>query len=128
LEQYFRQRKKFDEKVLKSQDLNSLGGRTLLRKYGSLPRLLATVYPENDWNVAKATNLSGKKTQFVLKLMLKELIPTEGKKFPRKIIIYRKLEALEDYRHPDIASQAGIPLELDFFYPRLNIAFEYQVS
>jgi hypothetical protein len=35
---------------------------------------------------------------------------------------------LEEYRHPDIVAQAAIPLELDFFYPRLNIAFEYQVD
>jgi hypothetical protein len=37
------------------------------------------------------------------------------------------LEVLEEYRHPDIAALTGNPLELDFFYPRLNIAFEYQV-
>jgi hypothetical protein len=35
---------------------------------------------------------------------------------------------LEEYRHPDIISIAGIPLQLDFFYPQLNIAFEYQVT
>jgi hypothetical protein len=37
------------------------------------------------------------------------------------------LEVFEEYKHPDIVSHSGIPLELDFFYPKLNIAFEYQV-
>jgi hypothetical protein len=35
---------------------------------------------------------------------------------------------LEDYRHPDIVTSPGNPLELDFFYPQLNIAVEYQVT
>jgi hypothetical protein len=33
---------------------------------------------------------------------------------------------LEDYRHPDIVTAAGKPFELDYFYPRLKLAFEFQ--
>ena len=32
---------------------------------------------------------------------------------------------LEEYRHPDIKS--ATPLELDFFFPKYNLAFEFQV-
>jgi hypothetical protein len=38
------------------------------------------------------------------------------------------VEVLEEYRHPQIVSAAGHFLELDFFYPKLNIAFEFQVT
>ena len=34
---------------------------------------------------------------------------------------------LEEYRHPDLVNAEGRPLELDLFFPELNIAFEYQV-
>jgi hypothetical protein len=33
---------------------------------------------------------------------------------------------MEDYRHPDVITSR--PLELDFFYPQLNVAVEYQVK
>ena len=36
------------------------------------------------------------------------------------------LEMIEDYRHPKITDLK--PLELDFFFPRYNLAFEYQVN
>ena len=37
------------------------------------------------------------------------------------------VEVLEEYRHPDIVTSSGGSLELDFFYPELKIAVEYQV-
>ena len=37
-------------------------------------------------------------------------------------------EFVEDYKHPDIVTSSGYPLELDFFFPQLNLAFEYQVG
>ena len=36
-------------------------------------------------------------------------------------------ELLENYRHPDIIHDQK-PLELDLFYPKYNIAFEYLVN
>lgn len=36
------------------------------------------------------------------------------------------LLVLEDYKHPDIVV-SSVPLELDFFYPSKNLAFEFQV-
>jgi hypothetical protein len=33
---------------------------------------------------------------------------------------------LEEYKHPDIITASGRPLELDFFFPHINLAFEYQ--
>ncbi len=35
---------------------------------------------------------------------------------------------MEDYRHPEITGNTGRNLEIDFFYPRLNLAIEYQVT
>jgi hypothetical protein len=37
-------------------------------------------------------------------------------------------EILEEYRHPEIISTTGQPLQLDLYYPQLSIAFEYQVN
>ena len=34
---------------------------------------------------------------------------------------------LEEYKHPDILI-GGHPLELDFFFPQLRLAVEYQVT
>jgi hypothetical protein len=42
-------------------------------------------------------------------------------------ILSNSIEVLEEYKHPDITTNSGYPLELDFFYPQLNIAVEYQV-
>jgi hypothetical protein len=89
--------------------------------------LLAKVYPEHDWEATpKSVTASGKKSQFLLKSALKALFPKEGSlSFESKIILFT--EILDEYKHPDIVSPSGRNLELDFFYPRLNIAFEYQV-
>jgi hypothetical protein len=35
---------------------------------------------------------------------------------------------MEEYKHIDMTTEASYPLELDFYYPRLKLAFEYQVS
>ena len=37
------------------------------------------------------------------------------------------IEVVEDYRHPEIVMSSGYPLEIDYFFPNLNLAFEYQV-
>jgi hypothetical protein len=37
-------------------------------------------------------------------------------------------DVFEEYKHPDIQSAQGGPLELDYFYPQLKLAVEYQVS
>ena len=38
------------------------------------------------------------------------------------------LEVVEEYRHPDLVLSTGFSPELDLFYPKLNLAFEYQVK
>jgi hypothetical protein len=38
------------------------------------------------------------------------------------------LDLLEEFRHPENVSLSGHLLELDFFYPKLNIAVEFQVQ
>ena len=35
---------------------------------------------------------------------------------------------LEYYRKTDITTISGIPLELDFYYPKLKLAIEFQVK
>jgi hypothetical protein len=41
--------------------------------------------------------------------------------------IFPKEEVFEEYKHPDIVSPMGHKLELDYFYPHLKLALEYQV-
>ena len=38
----------------------------------------------------------------------------------------KKKEVFEEFKHPDILV-GKLPLELDFFYPELRLALEYQV-
>ena len=37
-------------------------------------------------------------------------------------------EMLEEFKHPDIVSPNGKFIELDFFFPGMNLAVEYQVN
>ena len=71
-------------------------------KDAMLIKLLHNAFPKYNWT-------SGKKSQYVLKACL-------GNIFPNAV-------ALEEYRHPDVSN-----LELDYFYPLYNLAFEYQVE
>jgi hypothetical protein len=70
-----------------------------------LIQLLKTEFPLYKW-----ASTSGKKTQYVLKECL-------GMLFNKENTIL-----LEEYKHPDISN-----LELDYFFPQYNLAFEYQV-
>jgi hypothetical protein len=38
------------------------------------------------------------------------------------------VEVFEEFRHPEILSSSGNPVELDYFYPKLKLAIEYQVT
>ena len=51
-----------------------------------------------------------KKTQYLLKSMLKTIFPQE--------------EFVEEYRNPQLTKS----LELDFYYPQLKLAIEFQVE
>jgi hypothetical protein len=95
----------------------------------TLPQLLCTVYPElnQDFFTEKSKNAHYKKSQSVLKLMLNNLFSQEGKVFNFIFCLSCNVVVVEEYRHPDIVS-GGHPLELDFFYPQLKIAVEYQVT
>lgn len=86
----------------------------------SLVNLLSTVYPDQ---FIKPKSLN-KKTQNIIKAMLKSLFPGQGNWVAYVCLL---VEVLEEYRHPDIVTPSGAPLELDFFYPQLKVAVEYQV-
>ena len=79
---------------------------------GSYPltQTLKAAFPNYKWAVFAQSGLS-KKSQYILKECLDVL-------FNRGNSVL-----LEEYKHPDITN-----LELDYFYPELKIAFEYQVS
>ena len=56
-------------------------------------------------------NVNSKKSQYMLKNCIESIFSKEN------------TLVLEEYRHPDV-----IHLELDYFLPQYNIAFEYQVE
>jgi hypothetical protein len=103
-----------------------VGGSSLLRFAGSsFSQLLTIAYPNHNWEQDK--NIFHKKTQLLLKSMLKIIFPQQGQKnYFFMFLIF--VEVLEEYRHPDILTSLGTPLELDYFYPQYNLAFEFQVT
>jgi hypothetical protein len=63
------------------QDFIAIGGGYLLKKYSSLLRLLASVYPTHDWTEYGSTSdvtAAGKKSQYLLKNVLKTMFPADG--------------------------------------------------
>ena len=82
-------------------------------KIGSnlLTQLLTATFPQFKW-IISVTSPSSKKSQYMLKECIVKLF-SDDKKEP---------VLLEEYKHPDIAN-----IELDYFLPQYNIAFEYQV-
>jgi hypothetical protein len=43
-------------------------------------------------------------------------------------LINLRVEVLEEYKHPDLTTPGGYPVELDFYYPQIKIAVEYHVE
>ena len=72
-----------------------------------LIQLLTTAFPKQKWLSRKTY-----KAQFFLKECIEAMFKGE-----ENVLI------LQEYKHPDIDG-----LELDYFLPQYNIAFEYQVS
>jgi hypothetical protein len=92
--------------------------------------MLSVTYPGYNWKFDtdnKSKSPHNKKSQSVLKTVLKKMIPQSGKPHKYTFGLMRSLDVLEEYRHPDIVTSKGRHLELDLFYPQLKIAFEYQV-
>ena len=75
-----------------------------------LTQILRAAFPQYKWINSKA--LSSKKSQYVLKECIEKIFNKEKS----------HLLLLEEYRHPDISN-----LELDYYLPQQNLAFEYQV-
>ena len=71
--------------------------------------LLTRMFSQYKWHYT--VSKSGKKSQFLLKECIERLFISDN------------IVLLEEYRHPDISN-----LELDYFLPQYNIAFEYQVN
>jgi hypothetical protein len=106
------------------KDLAELG-----YKYNEdLAHALSIAYPEHKWtfNLNKSKSVSQKKSQQLLKTILKSIFPKEGK---NRLFVSDAwiVEVLEEYHHPDIKNSGNFSFELDLFFPYLNIAFEYQV-
>ena len=78
----------------------------------SLTQALQNAFPKYKW--AKNVTLSAKKSQYILKEYLEKLFASGGE---------NTLLLMEEYRHPDVDN-----LELDYFLPQYNLAFEYQVN
>ena len=79
------------------------------KKNYPLTQLLKIAFPQYNWNVSVTSKT--RKSQHLLKSHLHEIFP------PKEVVM------LEDYKHPDVHH-----LELDYFYPQQNLAFEYQVK
>ena len=88
-----------------NQVMKAIESRSLL----PLTQLLKTTFPDYNWTFV----YKSKKAQYALKACLQQLFNNEDNK---------DIVLLEEYRHPDISN-----LELDYFLPQYNIAFEYQV-
>ena len=78
-------------------------------KSSPLLLVLRQAFPQFKWNVV---GKGSKKAQYMLKECIEHLFVN----YSKDIVL------LEEYKHPDIAN-----LELDYFLPQYNIAFEYQV-
>lgn len=92
-------------------------GKYLLSKYGGLSNLLMYYYPNYNWN------------WFYNKLFLRKQSPSKSQLRLIQILmeLFPKEYFLIDYVHPKIYSYTKKKLELDIFFPFLNLAFEYQV-
>ena len=77
-----------------------------------LKQLLSKSLPNYTWS--GSLTLTTKKSQYMLKECIENLFISDKNK---------DIVLLEEYRHPDISN-----LELDYFLPQYNIAFEYQVN
>ena len=74
-----------------------------------LTQLLSKAFSQYKWPISSS---SIKKSQYMLKECIQNMFLNKEKDFV----------LLEEYKHPDISN-----LELDYFLPQYNIAFEYQV-
>ena len=83
----------------------------------SLPELLMLGFPDFNWDF-KGIKMY-KKSQNILKNCVIKLFPGDGNLL-RVCVVYR-VELLEEYRHPDILTFSGKPLELDYFFPKLKL-------
>jgi hypothetical protein len=99
------------ERVSLSQFCRFGGGR-VLQQYGSLLKILQTVYPNETWKPRAFSNRAKKSAQRWLYLKVKELFPGQ------------RVE--EDFRHPLLAAKSLHLCELDVYVPELNLALEYQ--
>ena len=86
-----------------------LAVKNLATETNYLVQQLSNAFPHLSWLMA--TSSQSKKTQYKLKECIEKLL-----------IVQKDAVLLEEYRHPDISN-----LELDYFLPQYNLAFEYQV-
>jgi len=92
-----------------------IGGYSILSDYGSIPKVLAKVYPEYDWDV-DMKKMPSKGHRFIFSL-LHDIFKKVGK------------DMYLNYIHSELRFfGTGRAVELDVFIPSLKIAFEYHGS
>ena len=74
-----------------------------------LTQLLKDAFPHYNWSNSLAS--VGKKAQYTLKECIGKLFTGDNSVM------------VEEYKHPEMSH-----LELDYFFPQYNLAFEYQVK
>lgn len=77
---------------------------------GSVSKALEAVYPETPWHTLKKVSLGQKQILY----LLKSVNPLHSKVIKM------------NYKHPQLIRDTSHTMELDFYVPDLELAFEYQ--
>ncbi|EGG14005.1 hypothetical protein DFA_11766 [Cavenderia fasciculata] len=112
---YYRMEKKEDWYRLSWTQIRDIGGFSLVKKNGGICKSLQLVYPDIEWEVGQFTTPGKKSSQRLLRIFLERLFPEDS--------VHEDYRNLSQLRYQE---STGAGFQLDFFIPRLQLAFEYQ--